>query len=197
MVILLAIAALALNYYIGFVVALPFWFLFALTVFLFRDFPRRVPAIPLANVSPVDGKVTEVGETTDPFLKRKALRVSIKQNTLGEFNLHSPNEGKVQNRWFPVGRFGGKDKASRQFAIWIQTDEGDDVVLAVDIVGALRYMRCRIRSGERLGQGQRWGLAAFGRPVEVYLPLYARPEVDAGQSLKAGSDIIARFIRSS
>jgi phosphatidylserine decarboxylase len=174
--------------------AWPAWVLLMLVLFVFRDFSRAVPPRALAVVSPVDGVITEVGEHRNPFLNCRARRVSLRQSGLGEFNVHSPVEGKVQERWWPGKEGVNEEVPPEQFAVWVQTDEQDDVVLAVDVGRGLRFLRCGIQAGERMGQGRRCGFVGFGLPVHVYLPENSRVEVEAGQRVRAGSDIIGVLI---
>ena len=175
--------------------AWPSWILLAVALFLFRDFSRAITPKALAVVSPVDGVVTEVAEQRDPYLARTARRVRIRQSRLGEFNVHSPVEGKVLERWWP-GKEGVKDDVPPdEFAVWVQTDEGDDVVFAVELGSRLRFLRCGIQSGERMGQGRRCGFLGFGLTVHTHLPQSSRVEVSVGQRVRAGSDIIGVLIR--
>ncbi|ACL73235.1 phosphatidylserine decarboxylase [Thioalkalivibrio sulfidiphilus] len=174
-------------------IAWPSWILLAVAFFIFRDFSRKVAPRALAVLSPVDGVVTEVAEHRDPYLGRPARRVSLRQSRFGEFNVHSPIEGKVQARWWP-GKEGVKEGLpGDEFALQVQTDEGDEVVFAIQIRG-LRLVRCGVQSGERMGQGRRCGFLGFGLPVQVYLPMNSRVEVAPGQRLKAGSDIIGILV---
>jgi phosphatidylserine decarboxylase len=174
--------------------AWPSWILLAAVLFLFRDFSRVVTPRALAVISPVDGVVLDVGEDRDPFLNRPARRVTLRQSFLGEFNVHSPVEGKVQGRWWP-GKEGVDEKVPpEQFAVWVRTDEQDDVVFAVEVGRGLRFLRCAVQSGERMGQGRRCGFLGFGLPVHVYLPEGSRVEVAVGQQVRAGSDIIGVLI---
>ncbi len=191
---LLAAAVLA-TVYLHYWIAAVLWGLWVLAIFLLRDFKRLIPAHPLGVVSPVDGIITSVSRAEDPFLKREALVIRMRQHVYGEFNVHSPVEGKVTGRWWPEST---KDEANLppdHFALWIQTDEGDDAVVAVDLHGHFRLMHCGVQRGERTGQGRRCGLVGFGRPVTIYLPVNARVAVEPGQRVRAGSDEIAAFIR--
>ncbi|MDX5333124.1 MAG: phosphatidylserine decarboxylase [Gammaproteobacteria bacterium] len=192
--VLLAVAVLA-SIYLPLVVAAVFWLLLLLLAFLLRDLRRLVPSRPLAVVSPVDGVVTSVSQARDPYLKREALVIRIRQRWFGEFNVHSPVEGKITERWWPERTREDEDELPPgHFAIWMQTDEGDDAVVAIDLQGRFRLMHCSAQAGERTGQGRRCGLMGFGRPVTVYLPATARVAVAPGQPLLAGSDVIASFV---
>jgi len=169
------------------------WLLFAALLFLLRDFKRAVPAIPLAVVSPVDGKVMEIAEIEDPYLKRVAQSIRLRQSALGEFNVHSPIEGKVQNLW----TYSPTLPEYPQLAIWIQTDEQDDAVMTVDLRSMLNHASCRVSAGEKLGQGQRCGLMAVACEMLIYLPETAHIFVKVGESVRAGSDKLAEFVHES
>lgn len=120
----------------------------------------------------------------------------MRQNILGEFNIHSPVEGEVEKRWSVSADSGNTHRSGtlpRAMAVWLQTDEKDDVVVAVDISSRLRVTLFGIQPGERVGQGQRCGMIGFGRPVDVYLPSTSHCKVRPGQRIKAGSDIIAKL----
>ena len=181
------------QYKFGLATIWPAWLLFVILLFVFRDFKRTVPAIPLAVVSPIDGRVIEVEQTHDPYLDRAAQCIRLRQFALGEFNVHSPIEGKVQNLWV----ISPTTPAHSQLAIWIQTDEQDDAVMAANLSSMLRHASCRISAGEKLGQGQRCGFMAFACEVSIYLPSTAHIAIKAGQSVRAGSDKLAEFVHEA
>ncbi len=186
------IIALA-HYKVSLALVWPAWLFFIILLFLFRDFKRTVPPIPLAVVSPIDGKVIEVKEAHDPYLDRPAQGIHMRQSILGEFNVHSPVEGKVQNLWVNSPT----TPVYTQLAIWIQTDELDDVVMAANLKSVLRHASCQISAGEKLGQGQRCGLIAFACEVVIYLPATANIAIKVGQLVRAGSDKLAEFVHET
>ncbi len=194
-----ALAAAGVHYTLGWLWALPLWALFLLVVQFFRDPPRRIPATPLGVVCPADGRVIAVDEARDPYLERPAKRISVFMNV---FNVHvnrSPTEGKVMERWYHPGRFlnASLDKASyenERNALWIQTDEGDDIVV-VQVAGLVaRRILCDKQPGERIAQGERYGFIRFGSRVDTYLPANSQMNVELGDKVKAGSDIIAYLV---
>ena len=168
---------------------MPVWLACAWVIFVFRDPPRSVPSVPLAIVSPVDGKVVSVGRTRDDRLQRESLRIAITMRWFNVYSLRSPTEGKVMKTWFSAAD--GKIKASA--SLWIQTDETDDVVTTIS--GGFWWWkpRCEVHSGERVGQGQRCGFMDFGSEVEILLPESSIPEVKAGDLLLSGESIIAHL----
>ncbi len=192
-------AAAAVHYFIGWVWALPLWLLFIFVVQFFRDPPRTVPAAPLGIVCPADGRVIAVDDVTDPYLKRPAKRISVFMNIFDAHANRSPTEGKVMERWHTPGRFfnAALDKASSENernAIWIQTDEEDDIVV-VQVAGLVaRRILCDVQPGERIAQGERYGFIRFGSRVDVYVPISTQLNSALGDKVKAGSDIIGFLV---
>jgi phosphatidylserine decarboxylase len=193
------LAAALVQYFAGGWWALPLWLFAVFNLQFFRDPPRVIPAEPLAVVSPADGKVVFVGEVRDPYLDREAIKISIFMNV---FNVHSnwsPVEGKVMERWYHPGSFINAvlDKASEENernAIWVRTDEGDDVV-TVQVAGLIaRRILCYAQPGERLGHGERYGFIRFGSRLDVYVPSNSRVTATLGTSIRAGSDIVAYLV---
>lgn len=171
------------------------WTLFVLQ--FFRD-PARVPPVDAdAVISPADGRIVAVEKTTDPYLQRDALKISVFMNVFNVHSNRSPVDGGVKGRWYNPGSFlnAAVDKASTENernALWIRTERGD--VTFVQIAGLIaRRILCYVRTGDVLARGQRYGFIRFGSRVDVYLPLHARPEVSIGQRVKAARTILARW----
>ncbi len=187
----LLLALLLLQHFVGYSwVTLPLWLLVALVLFLYRDPSREVPALPLAVVSPADGRVVQVEAAHDPYLDRDAIRISVQMSFWGTYTTRSPTEGKITERWTrePGGR------AGRRYGIWIRTDENDDIVLVLSQHSPLQQPRCYVNTGERIGQGQRCGFIRFGAQVDVYVPANSKLNVEAGQRVRAGVDVIATLV---
>lgn len=209
LLILVAVAAALLAYLsCGPQCAAPLIVIALIIGYLFRDPPCRIPPSPLGVVSPVDGRVLEVGEVNDPFLGRKAVKITVRMLLLGPFVMRSPTEGQVLQQWhLPEGLDPHlmanvdaatlvRDSTARQgrYAIWVQTDEKDDVVVVLRGVLISQRLRCGVQVGERIGQGKRCGLIQFAATADVYVPAKSRIEVKPGDSVKAGSAIIAALV---
>ena len=149
---------------------------FVLLFLLFRDPLRVVPSVALGVVSPVDGEVIEVGRINVGETGAEALRVIIKIDSLGSYTARSPVEGKIMDL--------GKN------ALWLQTDEGDDVVLKFSGYRLGLPPRSFARMGERLGQGQRCAYLRLTRVAEVQWPVAGNVLVECGQRVTAGIDVI-------
>lgn len=168
----------------------------ALSGYLYRSPERDVPAVPLGIVSPADGTVALAAIGHDPFLDREAACINLHMGLLDAYPIRSPVEGKVLQRWHraPGGDRDGEDE-ELNYAVWIRTDEGDDVVLVMTKHSSWRSPRCYVHSGERVGQGQRCGMIRFGSQVQLFLPSGTRIEARSGQRVHAGSDLIATMVR--
>ena len=177
----------ALHLWVG-SVALILWLFWLIFVFFIRDFHRVIPPIPLANISPVDGTVIEITTTNDPFLQRPALRYTIQQSKWGEFNMHSPVEGKVEQLWVQ-----GPNNRDKALVFLIQTDELDEVLVHIEL-RSMQHASTTLHPGERVGQGARCGFVARACRVHVYLPDNTQPEAEVRDKVVAGKTIIAKLI---
>jgi len=193
-------AAAAVHYFAGWAWAAPLWFIAVFVLQFFRDPPRKIPCVPLGVLAPADGKVIVLGEAYDPYLKRQAKRISIFMNVVNVHSNRSPVEGRVMERWYSKGAFfnAALDKASEQNernALWIKTDEGQDIVV-VQVAGLIaRRILCYVNPGERVAQGQRYGFIRFGSRVDVYLPLDSQFKAALGDKTTGASDVIAMLNR--
>ncbi len=179
------LAAVVVLHLFGLQASLLLWGLGLLILVVFRDPEREIPSQPMAVVSPADGRVTSVSTTRDPYLGRDSIRVTLRMNLWGVFTTRSPVEGKILQ---PPGT---PENARMPHGVWLQTDEGDDVVMVM-MRGRLRNApRCYVRIGERIGQGKRCGFVHLGGQVDVYLPERSRLAVAVGDWVRSGSDVIA------
>lgn len=182
------LAGVLVLHFIGWPQSLVFWALALLILVLFRDPERDIPAQPLAIVSPADGKVTSITGVTDPYLLRESIRVAIQMPPYGVFTTRSPIEGKVlEPPNFP-------EDSNIPHGVWLQSDEGDDVVMVMTRGPLKNEPRCYIRFGDRIGQGRRCGFVHLGGRVVIYLPKNSRLLVKEGEAVQSGSDIIAKLV---
>jgi phosphatidylserine decarboxylase len=150
--------------------------IFVALYLLFRDPLRAVPPVALGVVSPVDGRVVEVRRLDEGRLGVAVHCVLIRVNSFGTYTARSPIEGKIMDL--------GKK------ALWVQTDEGDDVVLTFRGYRLGLAPRSFARFGERLGQGQRCAYLRLTRFAEVQLPITGKVQVAEGQRVVAGNDLL-------
>ncbi len=142
-------------------------------------------------VSPVDGKVIDVAPTDKGMLRREAQRLVIRVNSLGAYTARSPIEGKVLSL---------KENAalgSRLLGVgglWVRNDAGDDVVLVFQGPRFVGRPAAMVGYGERLGQGQRAAYLRLASFAELYLPLSVKLAVKPGDTVFAGSTVLAELV---
>lgn len=178
--------------------ALPFWIISLFVLQFFRDPARPAPVGEGLVLSPADGRIVAVEETDDPWLQRRALKISVFMNV---FNVHSnraPVDGEVKGQWYNPGKFvnADLDKASTENernALWFQTRDGKDVT-CVQVAGLIaRRILCYAKAGDHFNRGQRYGFIRFGSRVDVYLPTDAKLRVALGDKVHASSDVLAQL----
>lgn len=171
--------------------------LVAAAIYVFGRDPRReFESHPLGIVSPIDGRVERIEQGHDPFLDRTAMVARIRQGLLSPTIVRSPAEGRVENIW------GGPDMPGRdeghRLAVHLHTDEGDEIVFAFGrgqfVPGPLDW---RVQPGERVGQGQRRGLAGWGREVVIYLPADSAAALQSGTYVKAGTRVVCELMHAT
>jgi phosphatidylserine decarboxylase len=188
----LAIAAVAFLLalrYLDIAVAFALALLFFVLVLIFRDPRRGIPASPLGVVSPVDGQVVDVDLADKGVLQGEAHRVRIRIDSFGTYTARAPVEGKIMDL---RSINGDKVVDYETNALWLQTDEGDDVVLQFRGFRFGLAPKSFVRFGERVGQGQRCAYLRLTRFAEVHLPIESTVLVKPGQVVVAGADLIGK-----
>jgi phosphatidylserine decarboxylase len=168
----------------------------ALVVFMayfFRDPDRTPPATAGAIVAPADGRVTEVREGVDDPFVGPARQVVI---FLSPLDVHV-NRAAIGGRVVSVTRIPGgfrpayrsDAEENQRVAIALEGDAGR--VLMRQVVGVLaRRIVCRVREGDRLAVGERFGMIKFGSRMDVVMPVRARVLVQPGDRVTAGESVI-------
>ncbi|MBI5330477.1 MAG: phosphatidylserine decarboxylase [Betaproteobacteria bacterium] len=192
------VLALLATLYSGPVTTALGWIVCLFVLQFFRDPARPAPAGEGLVLSPADGRIVAVEETDDPWLNRRALKISVFMNV---FNVHSnraPVDGEVKGCWYNPGKFINADLAkasteNERNAVWFRTRAGQDVT-SVQVAGLIaRRILCYAKDGDPFNRGQRYGFIRFGSRVDVYLPTTAQPRVTLGDKVKASADILAQL----
>jgi phosphatidylserine decarboxylase len=156
----------------------------------FRDPERSIPQTPETIVSPADGRVMEIVPEN-----AQTQRISI---FLSLWDVHinrAPYGGVVQSVVYTPGAFLA---AYRQEASLV--NEANTVTIAEhgrefivkQIAGVLaRRIVCRVRPGDTLEKGQRYGLIRFGSRTDLLLPTTAEIAVQVGDVVRGGETILA------
>jgi phosphatidylserine decarboxylase len=107
----------------------------------------------------------------------------------------------VENVIYVPGKFinASFDKASEhneRNALIIRTDSGA-LYGVVQIAGLIaRRIVCKVKKGDVMVRGIRYGMIRFGSRLDLYLPSDSRISVTTGQKVQAGSTILA-YLKST
>ena len=197
--ILLLVGAVAVQFLLGFWVALPWWLGLLFVIQFFRDPARPIAGTgPKSVVSPADGRIVAVEETDDAYLNRRAIKVSVFMNVFNVHSNRSPVDGTVQQVWYSPGKFINADLAkasteNERCAMHLRTADGQDVT-SVQVAGLIARRILNYQdAGMKLARGQRYGFIRFGSRVDVYLPLDAKVKVVIGEKVYASSTLLAEL----
>ncbi len=178
--------------------SLPFWLIFIFCVQFFRDPARVIAGGPKSVVAPADGRIVVVEEADDPYLNRRALKVSVFMNVFNVHSNRSPIASRVAQKWYNRGSFfnAALDKASvenERCALHLKTEDGRDIT-CVQIAGLVaRRILNYVEPGAALNAGQRYGFIRFGSRVDLYLPLDTQVKVVIGDKVSASSTVLAEL----
>ncbi len=178
--------------------AAPFVALSAFMAYFFRDPDRRVPADPLAVVSPADGQIMVAGPG-EPGVAPKGdwQQISIFLSPIDVHINRIPFGGTITRIAYQPGQFlpayrADSGSENERNELWVERD-GRTIVFR-QVVGVLaRRIVCRINVGEEVRTGDRFGLMKFGSRMDVFVPPDARLIVTAGTRVRGGESILARF----
>ena len=159
----------------------------------FRDPERTAPRLPGAVLAPADGKVMGVAEVEDRWVGR-AVRLSIFLSPLDVHVNRAPTAGIVRDVEYVPGRFlaAYRPEASEQNERCTVALELDATRLSVrQISGVLaRRIVCRVRPGDTLQAGQRYGLIRFGSRTDLLVPPGTELRVKVGDRVRGGETVM-------
>jgi phosphatidylserine decarboxylase len=165
----------------------------------FRDPVRVTNAGDADLVSPADGRIIAIDRMeADPLARRPCLRVSIFMSVFDVHVNRVPVSGVVQEVRYRKGTFlaANLPKASReneQNWVRILSDGGQEVVMT-QVAGLIaRRIVCWPRAGDRVEQGERFGMIRFGSRMDVFVPVESEVLVSMGQHVYGGETVLCRL----
>ncbi len=177
---------------------------FCLTLFVaffFRDPDRVAPDDERYIIAPADGKVVTIETNIEEkrFLNAPATRIGIFMSPLDVHVNRVPISGVVEAVRYQAGQFrpafaANAAEVNEQNAVILKDARGRRVAF-VQIAGILaRRIICRLRGGERVTQGDRYGLIMLGSRVDVFCSPEVQVRVQVGQLVKSGETVIAEYL---
>ncbi len=193
-----AVLALATAGAGGEVLAWAGWILLAgagFCTFFFRDPERHPPGDAAAVLAPADGRVTEAGpeDEGEPGTQRVSIFLSI-------FDVHinrAPAAGEIRAVRYRQGAFKAafrKDAAERNERNELEMTTERGTIRIRQIAGVVaRRIVCRVRAGDRLARGERFGLIRFGSRTDLLLPPGVTLSVRPGDRVRGGLSVIGKW----
>jgi phosphatidylserine decarboxylase len=179
--------------------AMVFGALTLFTAWFFRNPRRVIPQAPGTIVAPGDGKVVAIEKEFEPrYLKDDSVRLSIFLNVFDVHVNRTPCAGTIEGVQYQPGCFipANKPEAcvrNEQNALMIQAESGAKV-LCVQVAGLIaRRIVCWVAPGDRVQQGERFGLIRFGSRMDTFLPVGTSVRVAVGDRVKGGETIIGEL----
>jgi phosphatidylserine decarboxylase len=166
--------------------------------YFFRDPERIVPAGEDLILSAADGEVISIKPIHDvEFIGKEGTMISVFMSVFDVHVNRIPLSGRVDYVKYNKGKFlpAFEDKASlenEQNELGLDTTKGK--IILKQIAGILaRRIVCKIKPGDQVKTGRRFGMIKFGSRVDLFLPKNVEIKVKLNQKVKAGETIIGVF----
>lgn len=188
--------AVILAFAVGQAAGVAFFVLGGVFLFFFRDPDRVVTETAGAVLSPADGRVIVAGAPTGREMPAGSWhQISI---FLSPMNVHVnrvPVGGRVARVRYHPGRFlpafrSDAGDLNEYTEVWV--DHGGQPIVIRQIVGILaRRIVCRVKEGDEVLAGQRFGVMKFGSRMDVFVPTSAEITVKVGDRVAGAVTVIA------
>jgi phosphatidylserine decarboxylase len=190
------VVAVIIGFWFGRVWSVPFLVAAAFFVFFFRDPDRQVPTGSNLVVSPADARVMVAGATVWPGAPAgEWTTISMFLSPMDVHVNRTPVSGTVTRVEYHPGQFlpAYKKEAgelNEWTEVWFNRPGGPVVVR--QIVGILaRRIVCRLKEGDAVTTGQRFGVMKFGSRIDLFLPRTATILVKVGDKVVGGETTLA------
>jgi phosphatidylserine decarboxylase len=182
------------------------WLIYLISAFLFITIVQffRSPKISISKnehqvLSPADGKVVVIEETTETeYFKDKRIQISVFMSPTNVHINRNPISGIVKYFKYHPGKYlmAWNPKSSTENERTTVVVEGKNGVelLFRQIAGALaRRIVWYVVEKKQVEQGDEFGFIKFGSRVDIFLPLGTKINVKLGDKVKGGVTVIAEY----
>jgi len=166
-------------------------------LYFFRDPDRNTVPDENAFIAPADGEVIYISEHMEnETLNMKMLKISIFMSPLNVHVNRIPCNGTVKSVKHYPGKFhkAFKDDASmlNEHITMLLESEGHGPVVVKQIAGTVaRRAVCRVKPGDKVVQGARYGVIKFSSRVDLFLPLDSEVKIKLKDKVTAGETVLA------
>jgi len=165
---------------------------FRIPIFTVQKNPKHI-------IAPADGKVVVIEETEETeYFKGKRKQISIFMSPINVHVNRMPVKGIIQFYKYHAGKYlvAWHPKSSTEnerTTVVVKMDNGTEILFR-QIAGALaRRIKCYVKEGQVLDQGDEFGFIKFGSRVDIFLPLDAKVVANIDQVTKGGKTVIAEL----
>src|SRR5687767_6414293 len=165
-------------------------------LFFFRDPDRAVHAPDSAVLSPADGRVMVAGASaTAQFPADRWQQISIFLSPMDVHVNRMPVGGRVTQVKYHPGRFlpaYRSEAGELNEYTEVTLEHGSATIVVRQIVGVLaRRIVCRVKEGDIVKAGDRFGVMKFGSRMDVFLPREAALQTKVGEKVVGGITVLA------
>ena len=190
------VLAVVAGFWFGRAWSVPFLVLTAFFLFFFRDPDRTIPTGANLVVSPADARVMVAGGPPGAGAPPGEWQwISMFLSPIDVHVNRTPVAGEVTRVEYHPGKFlpayrKEAGELNEWTEVWFERPGGP--VVCRQIVGILaRRIVTRLKPGDRVTTGQRYGVMKFGSRIDLFLPLSATIQVKAGDKVVGGETTIA------
>ena len=192
------ILALAALWFIGASGAAIFLVLACFFLFFFRDPERAITKDTDAVLSPADGRVMVAGTPAGLGCPPGSWQqISIFLSPMDVHVNRMPVGGRVTKVEYHPGRFlpaYRTEAGDLNEYTEVTVDHHGQPIVVRQIVGVLaRRIVCRIKEGDVVHAGDRFGVMKFGSRMDIFIPASAEIAVKVNEKVVGGVTVIARL----
>jgi phosphatidylserine decarboxylase len=167
-------------------------------LFFFRDPHRVITADADAVLSPADGRIMVAGMPTGEASPAGSWQqISVFLSPMDVHVNRMPIGGRVMKVEYHPGRFlpaYRADAGDLNEYTEVTVDHRGQPIVVRQIVGVLaRRIVCRIREGDVVKPGDRFGVMKFGSRMDIFLPPSASILVKVNDKVVGGVTVIAKL----
>lgn len=150
-------------------------------------------------LAPADGRIVTIEETEESeYLRERRRQISIFMSPVNVHVNRSPVAGIVSFYRYHPGKYlvAWHPKSSTEnerTTLVVKMTNGMEILFR-QIAGAVaRRIKCYVKEGQPVNQGDEFGFIKFGSRVDVFIPTDARVVVSVGDKTVAGKTILAEL----
>jgi len=181
--------------------AVVFLILTGFFLFFFRDPERSITKDADVVISPADGRVMVAGIPTGAACPAgNWQQISIFLSPMDVHVNRMPIGGRVTKVEYHPGRFlpaYRADAGDLNEYTEVTVDHHGQPIVVRQIVGVLaRRIVCRVKEGDVVHAGDRFGVMKFGSRMDIFIPVNAAIAVKINDKVVGGVTVIARLAKA-